>query len=416
MKRISIPTILFSLICSVTVTALDFCEGVTSADIQEVLGDHTGIAVLRELDGETLVSLSLPDLAVDTIVQESKDVKHVRISPDGNYVLYHSDGTIHMQGIGNRKEEHYELGPGFYPQIWLDPSDGSEYLICGTNQSMTLLEPLGSATKYGGGTYRRKLEDHQFGENLGGELELLLDQGYKGGMSQDGRWIGTAGKTPCLYDVVNDSVYKLSIPSHRTSTCWPRITPSADPAEMDQISYLNCWHDTIVVKNSRDSVVWAFRYPDSLFGTFSIGNPGRKWHSHGWSNHENFMLTGIRNDTLTLEESVNRYYAVLVRRNDKKVVKICRFGAYQDLFIHSAPAYGVGAKSVSSPTRDYMEKGTGRIQAALVPFTGQAAEGIYYTVRGRRVSPLTDQLPFTTKNGRRSRTNGISGFFLIRTE
>ncbi len=395
-----------------TVQALDFCEGITPSDIQEVLGEHTGIAVFRERDGVTLVSLTLPDLVVDTIIQEDTDLKHVRLSPDGNYVLYHSDGIIHMQGIGERKDEHYELGQGFFPQIWLDPHDGTEYLICGTNQSMTLLEPLGSATKYGGGTYRRRLQNHQFG----GDIELMLDQGYKGGISQDGRWIGTAGRTPCLYDMENDTVYKLTIPSHRTSTCWPRINPTADPAEMDQISYLNCWHDTIVVKNSRDSVVWAFRYPDSLFGSFGTGNPGRKWHSHGWSNHEKFMLTGIRNDSLTLEGSEKRFYGVLVRRSDKAVVKICRFGAYQDLHIHSAPQYEVGVKPVSRIARNGKEAGTVRTRAALVPFAHPTGNGVYYTARGRRVSPAALKIPFSSENGKRSRTNGTTGFFLIRTE
>ncbi len=293
------------------------------AAVSGFIGDQTGVVAIR--DGSGIEVFLLPSMESYRVSDEpnASGIYNPRISPDGNYVVvnaYYQGTDAHTQqhmivrGIRpDNLEERYDLGIGYNPQWWTDPETGDLWIVYGTQDEQVL------TTSYGGKTFRRKLVDFV----PSGDPELLLDQAFKAGLSKDGQWLGTANKTPMLYDRTSDSLHILT----SGSTCYQVMNPTTEPSRMDQILYFNSFHDSIVVKNSADEVAWAVaqseiedQLPNYEFKKFHVG---------GWSNYEEYILTGLLVD--------NGYDLLLIKKSDKSCLLLCR-GDQHDMWLDGAPS------------------------------------------------------------------------------
>ncbi len=311
----------------------------TSSEVRDIIGEYQGYAVMaKDLDNrDRLVVLRLPDLTYYEI--DASDIAkavNIRISPDGQWVAhnaYRNPERIIVRSLAEGANIHYDVGEGYYPHWWKDPTSDKLYLVWSSANENDIV------ATYDGETYRREIINGQ----LIGDRETIFNEGYKAGLSKNGRWLGTASLSVFLYDIHNQQKHAITTGN---STCWPRMNPATDPARMDQICFINTDHDTLITKNSSDEIVWQMPFPENAFGPFDASK--NKWHSNGWSNVEDVMLTGVYSDYLT--PGTKKYYMVLVRRSDKKFCVLAEAGPHQDMWFANAPNYStVSAAHKSQP-------------------------------------------------------------------
>jgi hypothetical protein len=303
----------------------------------DFLGGLTGKAVIRHPDQDyVLVVVSLPGLEEYELIHEQPvpgqsrtTIYNPRISPDGRWVTYDmwpdgigSTNRMVVQRLDPNDPERILVGYGCEPEWWRDPTDSSLHIVYGTQNDHIVTE------RYPGKTLMQRFEDGA----LTGPAVELLDQAYKAGLSQDGRWLGTANKSVYLYDTEEETIAGLYA-IEGGSTCHERMNPTADPLRMDQICFISTNHDTLLTYSSGGEIVWHMTIPQMWREQVADLRP---WQSNGWSNYEDIMLTGFRN------KNVEQCMA-LVRRSDKIMLPFCKGGPHQDLWIEGAPAYDPGS-------------------------------------------------------------------------
>lgn len=370
----------------------------TSAEVKEFLGDRKGVAIFGDNQKRNMViKLSLPEMKAETLATfgAGSNVFDIRISPDGKYALCNVDDQFNLIDIETKANKGKVAG-GKGQAFWRHPQTQELFVVYGMGvPSMTLAN---EAARYPGVTLMRKLEN----DKLSDQIDTLLKEGFRGGLSKDGRWLGTAYNTAVLYDRVLAKRKMLTqLPTTRTYTCWPYMSPSVAPERMDQLMFINELHDTLLVKNSQDQTVWSLGWPAAQFGTFVVKdntNNSNKWHSGGWSNDEEIFFTGM---TRTAGKDMNGQtftgnMFVLVRKSDKKVQSICRGGPYQDFHVYDAPAYQ-GQAAVSLLRFPERQRGKGGLRAGLLGMpegwvTGRVPAGYrsFTDLSGRRqmVAPI----------------------------
>ncbi len=352
-------------------SALSYEQIADSATVSQFIANQSGIVAIR--DGRGLEIFMLPSMASHRVSDEpnAAGVYNPRISPDGKYVVvnayYHgtnaqTDQHMIVRGIRpDNLSERYDLGIGYNPQWWIDPESGDLWIVYGSQDEQV------STTAYAGNTYRRKLVDLM----PEGEPEFLLDQAFKAGLSKDGKWLGTANKTPMLYNRDSDSVHILT----SGSTCYQVMNPTAEPSRMDQILYFNSGHDSIIVKNSSDEVAWAVR-KDELEG-LPAGYTFKKFHVGGWSNHEEYILTGLQ-----LHEG--GYDLLLIKKSDKSCLLLCE-GHQHDMWLDGAPEYtSVTRRALSIQPKSHSSKSITRLLTGFTRMPEQETNA-RYNVLGERI-------------------------------
>ncbi|MBN1756733.1 MAG: SUMF1/EgtB/PvdO family nonheme iron enzyme [Chitinispirillaceae bacterium] len=164
-------------------------------------------------------------------------VSQPMISPDGAFIAYGSrdegssgEGTITIRSLADTTFPATASFPGVLPRWWVDPASGDTTLVYCDAASLDNL-PRWKEEK----TFRRRIT----GGVPDGAPEVLWNNGsYHGGLSNDGRFLGTAYPTAKLVDLqlADTNIYYFVPPwNGRNDTpqvCNLSMSPSlADPGE-----------------------------------------------------------------------------------------------------------------------------------------------------------------------------------------
>ncbi len=153
-----------------------------------------------------------------------------------------------------------------------------------------------------GATYRREIT----GDTSFGPIELTgIPGAYRGGVSQDGNWVGTSYATSALYDKSSDVTHELA-GGHQQ--CNPSMNPfPVGSKHMDYMMILafggnyltitgdsvsEASHENFWIYNKDNKIVWRASRPDSIFYL--------QWDKPEWSTHPNYATAiAIRNSDKT---------------------------------------------------------------------------------------------------------------------
>lgn len=353
-----------------------------AANLEHVFGRMEGVAVMEKSMQErtSLIVLRFPELSWFELTHEDAyyAVGNIKISPDGQWIVYNDfslPNNMYLREIAEDSQPIL-LGVGFYPH-WLADSPGETmYLVYSSLDDKSLTE------KYDGYTFRQEFRDGE----LVGEPDTLLDQAFKAGVSKNGRWLATADKTPMLYDLHEQRLHVLTLPEGGQSTCFPVRNPTMDPDNMDQVCYINKAHDSLITKDSRDSVVHWLALSTVMKTSFDAKN----FQSNGWSNIENIMLTGYR-------QSNGTQCMMIVRRGDKMMWPVCIGGPHQDLWLAEEPT--AAARRVLKVHSGKTDAAPRRVIGAFAP---AASIHAIYDVRGARL-PVKEAAAMATRRSRQVR-------------
>ncbi len=297
----------------------------SKSSLRALLGDEKGLLVFRANNQIGVVDLSTFE---GYVINESSNTYSLSISPDGKRLVYQlGSNTLVLRWLKPDNTEKTTIAQGYEPHWWVDQQSGQEYLVFETvNKAMELkhpdFAPTASDTKYPGETHMIRIS----GIQTVGEAEVILDQGYKAGLSYDGKWLATGDQSPVVYNRETKQFIPLS---YHKQTCWPVLSPSKDPAHQGDLSFVNERHDTLIVRNAKDELVWNMAFANSSLS-------GGKWHSNGWSNKEDYMSVGY-----TLPGSTGRIALSFIRPSLNKAIPILWYKdksldiVHQDLWLES---------------------------------------------------------------------------------
>jgi uncharacterized protein (TIGR02171 family) len=131
---------------------------------------------------------------------DAADVFYPVISPDGNWVAYGSrlegavnGSTVSIRSLVDSVSPVHEIGPGFIPRWWVDPTSRDTFLVY-TNSAADNTQPQWAETR----TLLQKIVN---GSPVGSP-ETLAEGGFHDGRSSDGRWLATGFRTLKVRDGV----------------------------------------------------------------------------------------------------------------------------------------------------------------------------------------------------------------------
>lgn len=227
------------------------------------------------------------DSVVEKLLCDTSGVKEPLISPDGDFVAFAtgrwdkhncegSSGTVWVCRL-EPNTDPVAVAEGFDPHWWSDES--GTYIVYRTTSCKCTYPCPGT-------TNRLKIDLETL--QAEGEPEVLVNSGFGGGLSPDGRWLCTAYHTVCMYDLQEETSYVLV---DEVQACNPSITPSRDTSRQNRMMHLNLGitvgdqrfksHETFGIRDNNDSLLWYITNPDS----------SGEWQHPEWSTHEDFATS-----------------------------------------------------------------------------------------------------------------------------
>lgn len=220
----------------------------------------------------------------EKLLCDTSGVREPLISPDGGYVAFAtgrwdkhncegSSGTVWICRL-EPNTDPVAVAEGFDPHWWSDES--GTYIVYRTTSCKCTYPCPGT-------TNRLKIDLESL--QAEGEPEILVNSGFGGGLSRDGRWLCTAYHTVCMYDLREETSYVLI---DEKQACNPSITPSSDTSRQNRMMHLNLGitagdqsfssHETFGIRDNNDSLLWYITNPEG----------SGEWQHPEWSTHEHF--------------------------------------------------------------------------------------------------------------------------------
>lgn len=270
------------------------------------------------------------------------DVNAPVISPDGRFVAYSAKAegftgpcSLTVRPLDESKNSNVKFN-GFLPRWWVAPDAADTFLIYTDGASMN-----NQAKWYSEKTYKRRMS----GGLVSGAQQVLWELGsYHGGLSSDGRFLGTAYPTAKVVDMqINDTNLFYFTPPYNGRIDTPQIcnfsmSPSkSDPGEAmfvdfgyNGVSTLlgkpYDFHSVIFVCNTKllsySHVVKWFERP----------LPYSQWDYVEWSNHPDFAIALARSSDL----QSNAIY--FINCKDSSYLKIAEGSKIRDLWLWIDPS------------------------------------------------------------------------------
>ncbi|MBN2036654.1 MAG: SUMF1/EgtB/PvdO family nonheme iron enzyme [Chitinispirillaceae bacterium] len=284
----------------------------------------TFAVVVKQGDRRRLVSID-PSRPGSLILPSGNDsvVFAPSISPDGSYVAFSSQsegfsgpGTISCQKFDSAGSNLRTM-QGYLPRFWVSPQTRDTFIVYTDGASPNSLPRWHTEA-----TCRIKIENGSFS----GTPEVLWDEGsFHGGLSSDGRFLGTSFPVARLVDLqLNDTNIFYFITPHNgrddnPQVCNLSMSPSlAEPGEALLLDFGYPGTSTLI---GRSYGLHAFVFicnlrPNQVVSWYEKPAAYDHWDYPEWSNHPDFFV-GIARSATGGEDAL-----YVVRRSDSNYLKV----------------------------------------------------------------------------------------------
>jgi formylglycine-generating enzyme required for sulfatase activity len=255
----------------------------------------------------------------------------VSISPDGRYAAYSSQGegfsgpcTLTVRRLDTLSSSPVTATGAFLPHFWVDPSSKDTFMIFSDGASMNSTLHWHTET-----TYRQQWSG---GDLVGTPLELWAPGSYHGGLSSDGRFLGTSYPVARLVDLqVPDTNNFLFLspdngrddpPGTKPQVCNLQMSPSlSEPGECLLLDFGYPRVSTLVGKPyGMHQVIFilTMRYatPQYIPQWFEKPMGYDQWDFPRWSNFNGFAVAIAR------PGAGNEDAVYLINRRDSTYLKV----------------------------------------------------------------------------------------------
>ncbi len=325
--------------------------------VEFINANHVKIAFVVGAPGHgRLVYLDLSQANLN-LHQCGKDssIYGTSITPDGNFIAYSSNGegfsspcttTVrHLDSLGSNL---VRTAGAYLPHFWASPSSAETLMIYSSGASMNDLPAW-----YTERTYSRPFQ----GGTLGAVPSLMTPLGsYHGGLSSDGRFLGTAYTVGRAVDLqLNSTLYDTNnfyfcypyngyTDSALPQLCNLQMSPSiTDPGEALFLDFGDPTVNALTGKSyGLHQVIWVcdlrLATPQQVEQWFTC--PSGSWNYPRWSNNSHFAVAVVQ----PASGDIDTVY--LIRRSDGAYLQVA---TGQDL---SYPALWIDPSQVSESGTD----------------------------------------------------------------
>ena len=231
------------------------------------------------------------------------------ISPDGKFVAYSSLGegssslcTLTVRRLDTAGSNPVRAMNAYLPHFWVDPSSKDTFLIYPDAASMTL--PAVNGQKW----YSERTFKQQFsgGSPVGAPAVLWNTGSYHGGLSSDGRFLGTSYQIARLVDlqIPDTNIHPFTAPwngrddppSVLPQVCNLQMSPSlAEPGESLLLDFGDPKYNTLVGKSyGMHQIIFImttrFNTPQYIPQWFEKPSEYDQWDFPRWSNYSRFAI------------------------------------------------------------------------------------------------------------------------------
>jgi formylglycine-generating enzyme required for sulfatase activity len=250
------------------------------------------------------------------------------ISPNGKSVAYSSQGegfsgpcTLTVRCLDTAGSSPVKTSNAYLPHFWVDPSSLDTFLIFSDAASMN-----NSAKWYTEKTYRQRFA----GGNFSGAPSVLWNTGsYHGGLSSDGRFLGTSYPVARLVDLeINDTnIFLFTAPANGRDEnpnvlpqiCNLQMSPSlAEPAEALLLDFGYPKVNALLGKQygMHQVIFMCTMRPPYVTQWFEKPEGYDRWDFPRWSNHPGFAVAIAHPATGTADA------VYLINRRDSTYLKV----------------------------------------------------------------------------------------------
>lgn len=236
------------------------------------------------------------------------------IHPDGKRVVYNqSFGATDIMVLSLDDCEPVKVAEGANPHWHVNQETGKTYIVYRDNNDCFVEVPQP------GKTLLLEMDDKN---QPVGDPELIVEHGYAGGISTDGRYLATGFMIPCAYDRKTGRLSApigtvLREPGHSNQCCCCSVSPD----DTGRFMVLRWPHERITL----------FSFDGGLRTDFPVPDGKEEWQTPEWSTNPDFFAgVGMNQDLI--------YDIFLARISDKQYLQISTDGGY----VHAHPWVGPG--------------------------------------------------------------------------